>query len=397
MRAKLKRLTANILLSLASLAIGCLVLEFAVFRTLLKPDDVLPNVSIDGVVRYEPNTLAVFRHPGGYTSRVSINAQGWNASRSDYRIERKPGVKRIAVIGDSYVHGAFVDTEQGFPEVLERELAARGQPVEVYRFGMDGAPLSQYLHMLRHEVLRYRPDLVVVQLIHNDFDESYRLLSTRYASSFLKIDLNDQRPVEVVPVDFRSGMADMLRRSAMFRYLYYETDAYLRLKGLINRVYWGGEEDYRPEHISSGVDVRNIADHVRNERAARYVFDQMEVLARQSGFKLLLSMDGVRDAIYAGRPAHEFPVGRLNEIAKRTARDLGLPIVDLHDIFQRDYSAFGYRHEFSFDWHWNARANALVGRSLADAIMSAPELLQSARGPFAATRSGQSLPETTRR
>jgi hypothetical protein len=69
--------------------------------------------------------------------------------------------------------------------VIERELTGAGVAAEVLRFGMDGAPLSQYLHLLRREVRAFKPDVVLVQLIHNDFDESYRFLETRYASSFL--------------------------------------------------------------------------------------------------------------------------------------------------------------------------------------------------------------------
>jgi hypothetical protein len=84
--------------------------------------------------------------------------------------------------------------EEGFPEVIERELT-RAVAAEVLRFGMDGAP-SQYLHVLRREVRTFQPDV-----IHNDFDESYCFLKTRYASSFLKIgfDAADQ-PFEIARV-----------------------------------------------------------------------------------------------------------------------------------------------------------------------------------------------------
>jgi hypothetical protein len=42
-------------------------------------------------------------------------------------------------------------------------------------------------HVLRREARAFRPHVVLGQLIHNDFDESYRFLKTRYASSFFKI------------------------------------------------------------------------------------------------------------------------------------------------------------------------------------------------------------------
>ncbi len=65
---------------------------------------------------------------------------------------------RVAVVGDSYVHGAFVDTADGFPEVLEATLKSpAAHDAEVYRFGMDGAPLSQYLQVIRSEAFDTSP------------------------------------------------------------------------------------------------------------------------------------------------------------------------------------------------------------------------------------------------
>jgi hypothetical protein len=177
--SSLARLAGNLAVSGVAVVVTLAFLEFVVFRTLLKPDDLLENVTIDEVVRYKPGSRAVFRHPDGRETLVSINAQGWNSTRPDYRQARSEGVTRIAVVGDSYVHGAFVDVDKGFPHLLEAGLRGAGANVEVYRFGMDGAPLSQYLNMMRREVLDYSPDIVVVPLIHNDFDESYRFLKTR--------------------------------------------------------------------------------------------------------------------------------------------------------------------------------------------------------------------------
>ncbi|MEZ5817169.1 MAG: SGNH/GDSL hydrolase family protein [Hyphomicrobiaceae bacterium] len=376
MRANLGQLARNCLLSLVSLGLCLMVLEFVVFRFILVPDDLLQNVSINGVVRYQPSTHATFRHPDGSSSHVTINADGWNSTRPGYAVARVPGVRRIAVVGDSYVHAAFVDTADAFPEVLERTLVAGGVPTEVYRFGMDGAPLSQYLHVLRREVLKYKPDLVVVPLIHNDFDESWRFLKTRYASSFLKIGrTTDGRPLEIPPTDFHAGTADLLRRSAAFRYLYYETNAYLHFKSLISRHFWGGTEDWNTEFISSAVDIRKIADHEKNRFAARYVMAEMKRLAAEHGFRLLFVMDGVREAVYAGKPRADYAVARLNELAAGLTDELGLPFLDLQQTFAADYARHHQRFEFSFDWHWNRHANRLVAEAIAQRITNDPVLL----------------------
>lgn len=371
MRRRLVNLAGNLMLATASLFAALLALEYGLFRYVLVPDDVIRNVTIDGVVRYEPGTRAVMRNPDHSSFLVTINEQGWNSTKARYSIDRRPGVLRVAVVGDSYVQAASVDVGDNFAEVLERELNGRGVRAEVYRFGMDGAPLSQYLHMLRHEVVRYQPDVVLVLLIHNDFDESFRMLSTRYASSFLKVVPGvDGCCTEVPPVDFEPGLADTLRNFRTFRYLYYETGLYLHLRALSN-LWWGGTDLVpSPEFVSSAVDIRNVQDLDTIAAVARYVMEQMRSLAAARHFKLLFAMDGVREAIYSGRPRTEFKVAALNDLAARLTHELDLPFLDLQGVFAEDYRLNKLRLEYPWDWHWNRHANALVGSTLADFVIA---------------------------
>ena len=376
-------------LVLASVIGTLAVLETTVFKYVLVPDDVLRNVTIGGVVRYEPDTRAVFRHPDGRETLVTINADGWNSTKPRYKVERTPGVLRVAVIGDSYVHGGFVDVGDGFPEVMESALNKAGTPAEVFRFGMDGAPLSQYLHMLRREVRRFKPDVVVIMLIHNDFDETYRFLQTRYASSFLKLGANAAGVVlEYPPADFAPGLADRFRELRTFRYLYYETNAYLALKSLVSRIWWGGNEDWAPEFVSSGVDIRRISDHDKNDFFAHYVMREMKAIAAADGFKIVFVMDGVREAVYDGKPAHKYEVGRLNLVAADVARRLELPFLDLQETFRADYERRCERFEFAYDWHWNVLGNRLVGDAVVRFLTTDPRLL----GPRTTTAASEGPP-----
>ncbi len=362
----LKRLTANLFLSLASLLVCLLFLEFVVFKYFFIPDDVLPNVTIENVVRYQPNVNAVFRHPDRSRSVVRINQDGWNSAFSSYRLVKNPGVLRIAVVGDSYVHGAFVNVEQGFAHQLQKQMRENGLNTEVYRFGMDGAPLSQYLHMLRNSVVQFNPDIVIIPLIHNDFDEIYRMIGTRYNSSFLKIGRDAKgRIVEIPPRSFRPGMADFFRHFRTFRYLYYETGAYLHLKKYISGLFWGKKAEFQTEFISSAIDIRNIKGEEENiVFYTRYVLNRIKALAEARNFKLLFVMDGVREAVYDGQSASAYEVGKLNRIAAELCAQLNLPFIDLQESFAADFSKNRNRFEFPFDWHWNAAGNRIV----ADAI-----------------------------
>ena len=362
----LKRIIANIAVLSGSLIAYFLFLELVVFKYFLIPDDVLPNVTIENVVRYQPNVRAVFRHPDRSQSVVSINQEGWNSTFPSYRLEKHPNVLRVAVVGDSYVHGAFVDVEDGFPHQLQMRMTESGLSTEVYRFGMDGAPLSQYLHMLRNSVVKFKPDLVVIPLVHNDFDEIYRMIRTRYNSSFLKLARDAAGGiVEIPPRAFRPGLADLLRHFRTFRYLYYESGAYLHLKKYVARLFWGDHGELKSEFVSSAIDIRNIKGEEENIRFyAHYVLREIKVLAEAENFKLLFVMDGVREAVYEGRQASNYEVGRLNRIAADLCGELGLPFVDLQNSFAADFAKNKRRFEFPFDWHWNTAGNRIV----ADAI-----------------------------
>jgi hypothetical protein len=97
-------------------------------------------------------------------------------------------------------------------------------------------------------------------------------------------------------------------------------------------------------------------------------------------------LDGVRDAIYAGKGLESYEVGKLNALVGEVAREL--PLLDLHASFADHYARHRQRFEFASDWHWNALANRLVGEAIARRLLSDPGLswgsvLRGARGPRA--------------
>jgi hypothetical protein len=40
------------------------------------------------------------------------------------------------------------------------------------------------------------------------------------------------------------------------------------------------------------------------------------------------------------------------------------------DLTETDYAAHAERFEYPYDWHWNRRANRLVGETLADLMIA---------------------------
>lgn len=98
---------------------------------------------------------------------LTINSRGLRDR--EYDLERRPGVPRMLVLGDSFAWGYGVSDEENFTEVLERELAAVGKPWEVINTGVSGWGTDQQYLFFRSEGVRYQPDLVVLAFYaHND-------------------------------------------------------------------------------------------------------------------------------------------------------------------------------------------------------------------------------------
>lgn len=368
---KLKSILANIALMAGSLLVCFLVFEFIIFKYILKTSDAIPNTSINNIIRYVPNSQATLYERDGSSHTVSINANGWNSSHDKYIKEKPKHTLRIAVVGDSYVQASAVNVQEGFAEVIEQDLNAKGQNSQIYRFGIDGAPLSQYLYMARNEAMQYKPNIMVVQLIHNDFDESYRFLYGRYSSSFMKLKLGENTIEEVAPAPYQPGLIDTLKKSRTFRYLYYQTGLSVIIRRIINTK---DDEDktkqQAPKHgfVQSAIDVRNITELDKIRTVTSYNFKKLKDLSQTHNFKLLLVMDPVREAIYQGNDAKNYEANALNQIAKQEAEKHNIPFLDLKDAMSEHYKINKQRFEFPWDWHWNKLGNKIAGQAIAKKI-----------------------------
>jgi hypothetical protein len=357
----------NLGVSLASLAVFLLFCEFVLFRFVWPGSDVPRNDFVNEVVRYAPGQQGVWRIRNEIAASFSINAKGWNSPLADYPQERRPGVRRVAVVGDSFVEALQVPVGRSFTEAVQAGLAASG-PAETYRFAIAGAPLSQYLHMVEREVLATRPDAIVVLLIHNDFDESFVFKPGRYTSSFLKLRIEDGKVAgEVPPQPWRPGAVEWLRQSAMARYFLYRWQ--LRPQALVDAILGPAQAQVQADagRFAANIDIGAVLSHEAEIKVATdYLFNRLTERARSIGAKLLLVMDGDRDAIYSGRL--ESPALRLNRIAAESAKRAGIAFLDLHPVFAADWAEKHQRFDFEADAHWNENGHTVAGAAILEAL-----------------------------
>jgi hypothetical protein len=98
---------------------------------------------------------------------VKINSNGFRDGF--HKREKSPGVLRVLGLGDSFMFGWGVDTEETFLKKLEVGLRSRiGRPVETINTGVPGWGLNQYYLFLKRTGIQLSPDVVVVAYFVDD-------------------------------------------------------------------------------------------------------------------------------------------------------------------------------------------------------------------------------------
>jgi hypothetical protein len=287
-------------------------------------------------------------------ARWHINNAGWN-SAIDY--EEKKRRLRIAIIGDSYVEALQVNAEDSVAAQLRR-LMSHDMEVDVYAFGISGAPLSQYLQMSRYVRTYFDPDILVVNVVHNDFAESL-CSTTRQAGMLCLYDENGAlREAPIVPYQ-PNRLLRMAKKSSLIRFMVINLQIPSQMQRLISSM------TTQPNYNAS-IDANNAkSQSMQIAAATEYV---LKALRRESGNKpILLVMDAPRKDIYAGT-MNESSVWWLNELIKQRALHLGLSFLDLTDEFKKSFETDHVRLDWPYDGHWNEQGHRLVASAVHDRL-----------------------------
>ena len=158
----IKKLRNKLVVSLTTLFLSLLLVETglhisglfspASFYT-MPPNSALKDVQTDWNLTYQTN--------------------GEGLRDDEYAPQKRDGVIRIALIGDSYTFGQGCERGEIFPDILEATLRAEGYPVEVINISNIGIGPDAYFLLLRDVAARYEPDIVILNVFGNDASDIY--------------------------------------------------------------------------------------------------------------------------------------------------------------------------------------------------------------------------------
>jgi len=105
---------------------------------------------------------------GEYKTRSQYNSQGMRGRELSY--SKPPSVRRIILLGDSFVDGLGVEVGQRVSDVLEGMLNGTNSShqFEVIAMGTMGYSTDQELLWLESDGWKYQPDSVVLMFFEND-------------------------------------------------------------------------------------------------------------------------------------------------------------------------------------------------------------------------------------
>lgn len=310
--AELRRLRHRVLLSIVTLATATVAAEFTT-RWLYRD------------VTTSANTGSYFTRRWLRTGPIQMNPAGFRGPT--YSDAKRPGVYRIAVVGDSFTFGNGVRQQDRYTELMQTRLPAH---LEVLNFGAGGANTPQHYARVVRVLGEVQPDFILLQWYVNDMED----------------DDTTGRPEFRSLVPFRSLHHWLSRRSALYDVANVPW-AELQVALGVTRSY--------PEYLFTRLGDPNGNDALIDKRFLMGIIDACRTARVPLGVVLFPDTEMPIDDTYRFAYLHDRV---LNTCAERE-----LSCVDLREDFAqvKDHRTLWASR---LDHHPSARANAIAAERI---------------------------------
>jgi lysophospholipase L1-like esterase len=365
-------LSLSVLIFLAVLEIGVRVFHLSAPR-LGQQDPVLGTGYIPGQ-----------RQINEHGVEIEIGAHG--ARGPTPSVDKKPGVFRVALLGDSFLQSETMPHDDVFHRVAARRLKRSGRRVELINFGVEGYSTVQQYLQFGHIVKRYRPDLVVLFFyVGNDLYENH---PPREHRPGFRIENGE---LVYVPFEVKGGRRNAVRdflRKHVRVYNYLPDLIRMRLEVAERKLARrelrdpAAEEKAQFEKMADAEATAYVLQHEPNHVRWRVTLELIERLNREvraSGGRLALAVIPTITQLYDRYyeiMKNEFqpgPTGRWDRFGpqkrlKSFARSHDILYVPLSETLAAEVAKSGRMLYLSGDYHFNRLGHELAGRALAESV-----------------------------
>lgn len=256
-----------------------------------------------------------------------INQAGWNSTVEYDTTDRRP---LIAIIGDSYIQAVGADIEKSYPSLLRNQIGAK---YRMYQFGVSGSPMSQYLNVSRYVQKTYHPQIMIFNIVHNDFLETLKPF-TSLGKGFMCLDSTTFKEEYLSPKHFSTPI-ELSRKSHLIRYLMRNLSLGTLLGIEYNVVKKTSFDQPLKNKISQAVDT--VLTRIQRENTIT---------------KLVFVMDTPRPEIETNEFENS-PFWWTHELMKVKTESKKMLLLDLTDAFKADFKKNKVSFQTKIDNHWN--------------------------------------------
>ena len=373
MREKL----GNLGLCVVSIVLTLLALEGLLQRTHLfdaslscsEPDEEIGY-------RFAPDCEYWYNRENDHPITGRMNNYGWRDD--EWTLEKPENTYRVAVLGDSFVEAFQVELERTFLALAEKELNRTSERAfELMTFGRSGFTQSEELIVLKQDVLRFKPDMVMLFFFPgNDIAEVSKETAPNKSRPFFTVSDEEQLVLDTSfsstsEYEMRSRINYIKQRSALVSLISNRYNVYR-----LNRRVDEGEEGGESPQPASITGFHSLCTSSPDESYSRS-YELNKILIREIAD--ICMSEGIEFLIVVVDTDAYLPVveERYREIdstfdpyffeddLRSYSEELGVGFIGLQSIFRKDYETHGKELHWG---HWNYGGHELVARSLVEAL-----------------------------
>jgi lysophospholipase L1-like esterase len=235
--------------------------------------DLVRPSNTDGLV-YE---LKPYLHSTFLSKPFYTNSQGMIGTK-EFPLQKTPGTFRIAGVGDSVMSSWGIDPDKTYLLVTERFFTNESPPrrVETLNFSVPGYNTAIELSVIRHKVLQYNPDLIVLGYVGNDMDLPDFIRKKIYSRFYVKYTADQIAKALIQPKSSNILGADTIIKDVPWdvdqrRYVYKIDEApeeYKYMVGLQN--YYKSMKQIADLTISRNIPVVVVAENLERHDKDTY-------------------------------------------------------------------------------------------------------------------------------
>ena len=188
-----------------------------VLRVINEPDRVrvfVENQNGTGSIRLRPNAFEE-SVVAGNTVQISINAHGMHWP--EVETAKKPGVVRVAFVGDSHVFGSWASSiDNSMVGVAATTIEAQLPYVEVLNFGVGGYGIDEVFLLLEEVIEPFDPDFVVLGFSNGTDHRDTFLGKDKYYLNDGILKWNDKLLSKKLPDEYREKKRRKVKQPLRF-------------------------------------------------------------------------------------------------------------------------------------------------------------------------------------